>query len=50
MLKLAYLSFIAAVLAMPAQLIIGGPTTRLIVAALWLLCLASLTMGLLRRP
>lgn len=50
MFRIAYYSFIPALLALPAQLVAGGPVTRLMAVALWLLFLGSLTAGLLRRP
>ena len=50
MFKIAYFSFIPAVLAVPVELIAGGLISGLVAGALWLVCLGSLTSGMLRRP
>ena len=48
--KIAYFSFIPAVVAVPAELIAGAWTRGLVAGALWLVCLGALTAGVLRRP
>ena len=50
MFKIAYFTFFPALLAVPAELIAGAPTNGLVAGALWLVCLGSLTAGVLRRP
>lgn len=50
MFKVAYFSFVAALIATPVQLLLGNAQTRLVVVALFLVSASFAAIGFQRRP